>query len=182
VLAVPETMLVDMESAPPATLAAVAERSGAVAPGTGQGFARAVVQFRDGGARRRGQKLDSIEDLLGVKGMNRATLDALRDYISVGGAAATFGGGGATLSPAALDLLERLGPERRAESPELQVPASAPPGAGVDSQGPFRVDALVRRGGDVWLRRRWVSLGGGAESLPWRFTRTEPVRMVPRSR
>jgi type II secretory pathway component PulK len=181
VLAIPEAMLVDMEAAPPAALAAVAERSGAVAPGAGQSFARAVVQFRDGGARRRGRKLDSIEDLLGVKGMNRATLDALRDYITVGGSAATLGGGGAPFSAATLEQLARLGPESRARSPELQAPGSAPRTPGTDSQGPFRIDALVRRGTDVWLRRRWVRFGGGAESLPWRFTRTEPVRMVPRS-
>ena len=46
--------------------------------------------------------------------------------------------------------------------------------------GAFRVDALVRQDRDVWLRRRWVRLGGGRDGLPWTVTRTEPVRMVPR--
>jgi hypothetical protein len=183
VLAVAESLLVDVATATPALLAALIETTGAADGAAGEGLARAVVQYRDGRGRRGMAGFDSIEDLLAVRGMNRATLDALRDYISVAGGAITAAGGvGAqpAIQQATLLQLQNLAPVTRAADPGLRsLPVSealAATGAG----GRFRIDALVRRGNDVWLRRRWVNLGGGNDGLPWRFTRTEPVRMVPR--
>ncbi len=82
---------------------------------------------------------------------------------------------------ARLNALRGWVPKARAQHPELLARGSIPPGEEQGDGTGYRVDALVRRGGDVWLRRRWVGLGGGQAGLPWSFQRTEPVRMVPRA-
>ena len=113
--------------------------------------------------------------------MNRATRDALRDYISTGGGGPQPAGSGAIQS--ALEQLRYLAPDARATQVDLRPPPGGERSGGGAMAVPtsrYRVDALVRRGNDVWLRRRWVNVGGGRDTLPWRFTRTEPVRMVPR--
>ena len=43
----------------------------------------------------------------------------------------------------------------------------------------FRVDALVKLDETVFLRRRWVDRSTvGVDGLPWRYFRTEAVRVI----
>jgi hypothetical protein len=183
--AVPEEALVDASRASVAEIAAAATASGAVPGGDAAGLARAVVQYRDSPTRR--VRIDSIEDFLGATGVNRAALDALRDYITVGegpGLVRIPGVQSDRPDPefqARLNVLQNWTPAARARHPELLARGRLPADAAVADGGTYRVDALVKRGRDVWLRRRWVASGRGEAGLPWKFTRTEPVRMVPRS-
>ncbi|MEE4110032.1 MAG: hypothetical protein V2I24_11820 [Halieaceae bacterium] len=179
VLAVPGSAFFDVSGASAEELARVAEASGAVAAGGGTAVARAVVQYRDGSDDRRSYgRLESPEDLLGVAGINRSMLDALRDYIAVGGGR---GRGAAAGDPGqSLRLLRSVAPAARARDNDLNASLAGDAASRVQSSGFYRVDALVRRGQDVWLRRRWIDLGRGGAGLPWSSSRIEPVRIVPR--
>ena len=184
--AVPSGALLDVTRASAAELAAAASASGRVPGGDAMGLARAVVQYRESPNRR--ARIDSIEDLLGANGVNRAALDALRDYVVVGQTSRL-----ALVSnkqpdkpnaqfQSRVSVLQNWAPEGRAKHPELLARARLPEDAVSGDARGYRVDALVRRDRDVWLRRRWVGSGGGRGSgLPWSFSRTEPVRMVPRA-
>lgn len=173
VLALPESLLLDLSSASAAQFAALAEFTGLLSLESGQLVARAVVHYRDGESSM-AQRLNSLEDILNVEGVNRVTLEALRDYVTVSrGAPAAR----ADVPDARVFAqLRQCSPEARAVREDMLAPAFAPPAV----SGAFRVDALIRQDRDVWLRRRWVRLGGGRDGLPWTVTRTEPVRMVPR--
>ena len=177
VLALPENLLLDLSSASAEQFAALVEFSGLLAPEAAQLVARAVVHYRDGdGASSMAHQLNSLEDILNVRGVNRVTLEALRDYVTVsrGAGAARVDVGDAR----AFTQLQQCSPRARALREDMLASESeSAPGA---VSGAFRVDALVRQDRDVWLRRRWVRLGGGRDGLPWTVTRTEPVRMVPR--
>jgi general secretion pathway protein K len=175
VVAVPESILVSVNSASVQELAELLRLTGAATGDGGRAMAMAVVQFRDAGGALGGGRYRSIEDLLRVPRMNRAAVDALRDYVS----AADAVGGGARLTRASLSRLTALTPAARARRESMLAPGNG--GVDASGSGTYRVDALLRRGQDVWLRRRWVTLGGGRDGLPWQFTRTEPVRMVARS-
>lgn len=177
VLALPENLLLDLSSASAEQLAALVEFSGLLAPEAAQLVARAVVHYRDGdGESGMAHQLNSLEDILNVSGVNRVTLEALRDYVTV-----SRGAGAARADVAdarVFTQLQQCSPRARALREDMLASESEPaPGA---VSGAFRVDALVRQDRDVWLRRRWVRLGGGRDGLPWTVTRTEPVRMVPR--
>ena len=177
VLALPENLLLDLSSASAEQFAALVEFSGLLAPEAAQLVARAVVHYRDGdGASSMAHPLNSLEDILNVRGVNRVTLEALRDYVTV-----SRGAGAARVDVAdarVFTQLQQCSPRARARREDMLASESeSAPGA---VSGAFRVDALVRQDRDVWLRRRWVRLGGGRDGLPWTVTRTEPVRMVPR--
>lgn len=181
VLALPENLLLDLSSASAEQLAALVEFSGLLAPEAAQLVARAVVHYRDGGGDGDGElsmahPLNSLEDILNVRGVNRVTLEALRDYVTV-----SRGAGAARADVADARMFAQLQPfsprTRALREDMLASESESAPGA---VSGAFRVDALVRQDRDVWLRRRWVRLGGGRDGLPWTVTRTEPVRMVPR--
>lgn len=173
VLALPESLLLDLSSASAAQFAALAEFTGLLSLESGQLVARAVVHYRDGEPNR-AQRLNSLEDILNVDGVNRVTLEALRDYVTVSRGAQVAR---ADVPDARVfTQLRQCSPEARAVREDMLAPAFAPPAV----SGAFRVDALIRQDRDVWLRRRWVRLGGGRDGLPWTVTRTEPVRMVPR--
>lgn len=177
VLALPENLLLDLSSASAEQFAALVEFSGLLAPEAAQLVARAVVHYRDGdGALSMAHQLNSLEDILNVRGVNRVTLEALRDYVTV-----SRGAGAARADVADARMftqLQQCSPRARALREDMLASESeSAPGA---VSGAFRVDALVRQDRDVWLRRRWVRLGGGRDGLPWTVTRTEPVRMVPR--
>ncbi|CAN0594209.1 unnamed protein product [Ectocarpus sp. 12 AP-2014] len=189
VVAVSEDLMVNVNTASAADIGSAIIASGQVDPEAARVLARSVVNFRDGRSRdgrtRRQGSFKALEDLLSVPGFNRAVLDAARDYLVVyRSAGAAVSGAGATSMSAARgqqQKLRGLAPETRAEHPEL-APSYAG-GRGSESAalaGLLRIDAMVRRGSDVWLRRRWARLGTGQGSLPWQFTRTEPVRMVAR--
>ena len=174
VLAVPESLLLDLSSASAGQLAALAEFTGLAPPASGQPFAEAVVHYRDvESSGVRAQPLDSLEDILNVSGVNRVTLEALRDYVTV-----SRGAGAAVPGARVFTQLQQFSPQARARREDMLAPALEPTAA--PASGAFRVDALVRQDRDVWLRRRWVRLGGGRDGFPWTVTRTEPVRMVPR--
>ena len=177
VLALPENRLLDLSSASAEQLATLVEFSGLLAPEAAQLVARAVVHYRDGdGESSMAHPLNSLEDILNVRGVNRVTLEALRDYVTVSrGASAAR----ADVADARMfTQLQPFSPRARALREDMLASESeSAPGA---VSGAFRVDALVRQDRDVWLRRRWVRLGGGRDGLPWTVTRTEPVRMVPR--
>ena len=177
VLALPENLLLDLSSASAEQLAALIEFSGLLAPEAAQLVARAVVHYRDGdGESSMAHPLNSLEDILNVRGVNRVTLEALRDYVTV-----SRGAGAARADVAdarVFTQLQQCSPRARALREDMLASEfESTPGA---VSGAFRVDALVRQDRDVWLRRRWVRLGGGRDGLPWTVTRTEPVRMVPR--
>ena len=177
VLALPENLLLDLSSASAEQLAALLEFSGLLLPEAAQLVARAVVHYRDGdGESSMAHQLNSLEDILNVRGVNRVTLEALRDYVTV-----SRGAGGARVDVAdarVFTQLQQCSPRARALREDMLASEfESAPGA---VSGAFRVDALVRQDRDVWLRRRWVRLGGGRDGLPWTVTRTEPVRMVPR--
>ena len=175
VLALPENLLLDLSSASAEQLAALVEFSGLLAPEAAQLVARAVVHYRDGdGESSMAHQLNSLEDILNVRGVNRVTLEALRDYVTVSRGAARADVADARM----FTQLQPFSPRARALREDMLASESeSAPGA---VSGAFRVDALVRQDRDVWLRRRWVHLGGGRDGLPWTVTRTEPVRMVPR--
>lgn len=177
VLALPENLLLDLSSASAEQFAALVEFSGLLAPEAAQLVARAVVHYRDGdGESSMAHPLNSLEDILNVRGVNRVTLEALRDYVTVsrGAVAARVDVADARV----FTQLQQCSPRARALREDMLASDSeSAPGA---VSGAFRVDALVRQDRDVWLRRRWVRLGGGRDGLPWTVTRTEPVRMVPR--
>ena len=177
VLALPENLLLDLSSASAEQLAALVEFSGLLAPEAAQLVARAVVHYRDGdGESSMAHQLNSLEDILNVRGVNRVTLEALRDYVTV-----SRGAGAARADVADARMFTQLQPfSPRARALREDMLASEPESAPGAVSGAFRVDALVRQDRDVWLRRRWVRLGGGRDGLPWTVTRTEPVRMVPR--
>lgn len=179
VLALPENLLLDLSSASAEQFAALVEFSGLLAPEAAQLVARAVVHYRDGdGESSMAHPLNSLEDILNVRGVNRVTLEALRDYVTV-----SRGAGAARAAVAdarVFTQLQQCSPRARALREDMlasEFDSESAPGA---VSGAFRVDALVRQDRDVWLRRRWVRLGGGRDGLPWTVTRTESVRMVPR--
>jgi len=181
VLAIPQSAFVDVAGASAEELAKVIEASGAVAPGGGSVVARAVVQYRDGADGQPYGRLESFEDLLGVAGVDRSMLDALTDYVAVGGSSGRGGGAdGAGTLEQTLRLLRSVAPATRARNNDLDATPVRVAATRPRSSASFRVDALVQRGQDVWLRRRWVSLGRGAAGLPWSSSRIEPVRIVPR--
>jgi len=184
--AVPAEALVDVSSATLAELVAVA-RAARLPGDEAQGLARAVIQYRDSPTRR--VRLDSMEDLLGARGMNRAALDALRDFITVSPlgtrrAARPRAERGSSAdesrAQARVGVIRGWSPAARAADAELRAVGGLPGGGDAAAARLLRVDALVRRDRDVWLRRRWVKPGRGKAGLPWGFQRTEPVRMVPR--
>jgi len=129
-------------------------------------LARAVIEFRDGAGRRRGQSFHSPEDLLRVPGVSRGVYDSVRDYITVEDLAGGYSG------------------KTKVVGARMRQLAAAMSGDGAMVQGPaqhtaetLRVDAIVTIGDREWLRRRWVTRGsGGYSQLPWRFVRTEAAR------
>ena len=177
VLALPENLLLDLSSASAEQFAALVEFSGLLLPEAAQPVAQAVVHYRDGdGESSMAHPLNSLEDILNVRGVNRVTLEALRDYVTV-----SRGAGAARADVADARVFTQLQPfSPRARAAREDMLASEPESAPGAVSGAFRVDALVRQDRDVWLRRRWVRLGGGRDGLPWTVTRTEPARMVPR--
>jgi hypothetical protein len=76
VVAVPESILVSVNSASVQELAELLRLTGAATGDGGRAMAMAVVQFRDAGGALGGGRYRSIEDLLRVPRMNRAAVDA----------------------------------------------------------------------------------------------------------
>lgn len=129
-------------------------------------LARAVIEFRDGIAGRRKGSFHSPEDLLRVPGISRGVYDGVRDYITV----KSLAGG--------------LDSDNEYTEAGLEQLDAAMSGEGVLVEGEaqhaaesLRIDAIVKIGGQQWLRRRWATLDeSGYSQLPWRFARTEAAR------
>jgi general secretion pathway protein K len=187
VVAVPVSWLVDINAAPLELLATGVAATGAVDAERARALAGAVVQWRSAQpGSGRAQRFSATEDLLGVAGMDRATLDGVRDFLAEPAA----GSGLSQWGPPARQSLEavfKLSPHRRVVA-TVNSEGSVPGGAGaVDVQvvanlaqraGAYRVDAIVETDGKHWLRRRWIDTSLAARGAPWRHVRTEPVRVI----
>ncbi|MEM1404589.1 MAG: hypothetical protein AAGG55_14725 [Pseudomonadota bacterium] len=177
VVAVPAGWLVDLNAAPIPVIARALRMSGAMGPEQSRVMAEAVVQWRrsrssDGAA----QRFKATEDLLGVNGVDRATLDSVRDFVAAPGTARGLAQVGPR-SQLALQAALSLSPKRRVSSGAALAPL--PPGLGFSGRsGSFRVDAIVDAGGRRWLRRRWVNTADASDGMPWRIVRTEPARVI----
>jgi len=197
---VPVTGLVDLNLASEELLGLLFADS--VELGDGQVLARNVVEWRsseDGnsagtagwnelGASPRQGRFEAIEDLLLVPGVNRDIFEHIKESVYV----AEQGQAGVDWRSAPVSVLAVLnsGDEESAlalaQSRVLdsQGDASIPSGMNMlfQEEQPlpiFRVDALVNVDGMNYQRRRWVDRGqSGADGLPWRFFRTEPVTVL----
>ena len=144
----------------------IADEQGRIWDMSPAALARAVVEFRDGNGRNRGQTFHSPEDLLRVPGVSRGVYDAVRDYITVDGLAGGYGG-----KPKSMDVkLRQLQAVMAGQGALME-------GSAQHAAESLRVDAIVQIGDRAWLRRRWVSFGeGGYSQLPWQYVRTEAAR------
>lgn len=170
VLAINQEVLVDINNATPRLM-----QDAFVAAGMGGDRAtvlgNAVVQWRRDAVRAGARSFTTIEDLIAVPDLDRTALDAVRDFVAVPEAGrGLFQSGGRARRN--LEMLRMAAPAVRGDA---LVNAGGVAGRGRN----LRVDAIVTIGDRPWLRRRWVSLGKGSNGLPWRVTRTEPVRIVP---
>jgi hypothetical protein len=177
--------LINLRSAPRNLLVSMFRLGNGVSLEEAQTMAANVVKLK--ASQRAGDNRDSsnkirfnaIEDLLRVEGMNRAALDAARDLVVVGGSGNSRGADWSAAPPAVLAVLSDAYPEKAASYAAGENGNNKPAGGRTGSSGGYRIDALVRYGDQTWLRRRWFTLGGSASGqLPWRFYRTEPVRVV----
>jgi general secretion pathway protein K len=181
---VPTSGLIDLNGASVDLLSALFTLAGALDNAEAQTIANNVIEWRSKSGPAAGNsapiaRFSTIEDILRVEGVSRSLLDAVRDYVVVGmGSRRSMDW---SLAPEhILAVVEKFDPQQ-AESVRLRAAAAAEGAEGrapVDG-GAFRVDARVRYGDKVWLRRRWVSLGAASDSLqPWKIVRTEASRVV----
>ncbi len=177
VVAMPADWLVDLNAAPYPVLARAFWLSGAAEPERAEVLARAVVQWRRSrSSSSAATRLKSTEDLLGVNGVDRATLDSVRDFVSEPSTARGLAKVGRR-SQLALQAAANFSPSNRVATSDGS--AGVPPGLGFNGRsGAFRVDAIVEAGGRSWLRRRWVDTASASDGMPWRIVRTEPARVV----
>ncbi len=137
---------------------------------------------RAGAQRGGGRRFIAVEDLLRIDGVNRALFDAVRDYLAVGEGTRRATDWGAAPEEL-MAVLREADPRAAALAARRRDPGNNAAGqAGslpVPQGGAYRVDAVVRYGDDLWLRRRWVKMGTHSGSrLPWQFSRTEAPRVV----
>tara|TARA_R110000823_G_scaffold295738_5_gene415660 strand:+ start:42152 stop:43042 length:891 start_codon:yes stop_codon:yes gene_type:complete len=199
---IPLTGLVDLNQAPEELL----ERVFASAPGLEEAqalnIASTVVEWRsasagvqdtgmgnnmaleDGDSEMRHARFEAIEDMLLVPGVDRRIFEALRDQVYV----SQRGQPGVDWRAASVGVLQAVGDLTREQAREIaqrDVEETTAPAEfdlafqQSDDLASYRVDAVVATGGQTFLRRRWVERGAsGADRLPWRFFRSEPVRAV----
>jgi hypothetical protein len=178
VVAVGASMLVDLNRADAELLSRTLEMAGAAPAAAARVLADAIVQWRPPGRGPGGAlgRYAALEDLLQVEGVNRVMLDAARDYLAVLPDVSAQAAWNAR-APILLRQLAALRPASRARHAQLQSEGLdlLQPGAG----RVLRVDALMRLGARVWLRRCWVDSGQGSAALPWTTLRREPAAIVP---
>ena len=183
--------LIDLRKAPRELLATLFQARAGASAEEARTMADNVLKLQPGQYGSMGQReskkarLNAVEDVLRAGGVGRATLDAIRDVVVVGGGAGTVGVDWSVAPPEVLAVLAATNPDKAA----ALAASAAGSGDGNKKFGgrsgvsgkAFRIDALVRDGDQTWLRRRWVTLGGRrSEGLPWRFYRTEFARVVSR--
>lgn len=169
----PTVGLIDLNRAPRELLVNLFSAV-AIPRGDAEILADNVIQWRSPSLAGPGQRIDSIESLLAIDGFDRVRIDAMRDLVSSGLSGAGF-------------FSAKHAPEAVRKIVSMQEPGAdnKPDGARRGERAApqradaYRVDAMIDYGGRRWLRRRWVRMGSAAHSeLPWRFTRTEPPRVL----
>lgn len=184
---VPAAGFINLGTASQEVLAALFMLAGQL-PGDEANFlADNVVKWREGRLDpedkiAHANEFQAIEDLLRVDGVSRTLLDNVRDYI-VAGSLAGSSTNWAVAPEALLQILEMANPEEleRVSSERGKL------AGGVQEEvqslsGTYRADALVAYGDQVWLRRRWVTIGSMPGSqLPWHVARSEPPRIYEQS-
>lgn len=180
VLAVPSSMLIDMNSATPEVLQQTLIASGAVMPADAQRVASAIVQWRTArqAAGSAVARFKTLEDVVQVEGLNRSAWDRLRDYAVANRSSSSIAGRGPGAVDRTLDALTVLSPDARASRQSLLASSPDEPAGLQRRKGDYRVDAMLRYGDRTWLRRRWVRADVGRGGFPWRFLRTEPARII----
>jgi DNA uptake protein ComE-like DNA-binding protein len=184
---VPSNGLLDINTASLDYLAILFSKVGGLDAETANGVADNVVKWRGGSgsaaraSTRSARRFTVMEDLLRVDGVNRALLDAIRDYIAVGDRRQR--GTNWSASPDSLLGILRDADPGKAASLARQRGNAAAEGKGLPARvgrgGMYRADATVRYGDDLWLRRRWIKMEAQSGSgLPWRVFRTEAPRMI----
>jgi general secretion pathway protein K len=170
----PADVLVNIETVNASILMGLFQMTVDNPPMAPAGLAAAVIRYRDGVGRRNGHKFHSLEDLLAVPEIDRGVFDAVQDYIVV----TDLGGGnrpGGAIAAQAGGNFGKIAAAMRGEGELLQ-------GVLQHQAEALRVDALVTIGDQQWLRRRWVKLGSAEySSLPWRVTRSESARPLPKA-
>lgn len=180
VVAVPAALLVDVNAASPEVLERTLIAAGAAGSAGARRMTDAIVQWREARpAVGTGKgRFKTLEDVVQVEGVNRAAWDALREYIVAVPSVRDSVRVGLYAVDQTLDTLAMLSPRERIGHPDLLASVPADTSRVQRRGGDYRVDAMVRLGDRTWLRRRWVSSGGGNGGFPWRFLRTEPARIV----
>ena len=140
----------------------------------------------------RHDSFEAIEDLLLVPGMDRTVFEAVRDAVSVseaGQAGVDWISAPASVLLALGDVDEEFALElvkSRAEesAQDLMAPLELDMGFQESTAlSSFRVDAVVKLDETVFRRRRWVDRStAGADGLPWRYFRTEAVRVISQAK
>ncbi len=177
---VPAAGLIDINRAQPEVLVALFVLAGRLPEEQARLLAESVVKSR--AAVGPGRRLDAIEDLLRLPGASRTLLDSVRDLIVVGDS--VQGSNWALAPEEVLEVLARADPAQadavRARRGGTGVGGARMAGGQTASRsGSYRADAIVRYGDKTWLRRRWISIEtSSSTALPWRFTRTEPPRVL----
>ncbi|MFK8050473.1 MAG: hypothetical protein AB8B81_18775 [Halioglobus sp.] len=187
---VPVSGLIDLNSASPQMLASLFRVHGGLSEVDAQILGDTVVNWRATGGGRGGRptRFSAIEDVLRVDGVNRGVLDGIRDSIAVGNSRRSAIDW-SQAPQSVLDVLAKLNPDKalkqldRIAAGQSNTNNNRLSSIGSSSRsgslGSYRVDALVRVGDQIWLRRRWAASGTtGAGKLPWRFVRTEPPRVL----
>lgn len=183
---VPGSGLLDVFNAPPKLLAALFTQRGGIPAGEAKQLADNVVELRSP-ARRRGPgrmsrdveaPLSTPEDLLRVPGFSRTLLDAIGDVIrAVPGSRDRLNW--SAMPDGVLKALAEGNPVRAEDIASRRQRAGGKRLWNPRQEDLFRVDAVIQYGGQRWLRRLWVKVGGGGRSeLPWQVVRTEPPRVL----
>jgi hypothetical protein len=79
------------------------------------------------------------------------------------------------------EILDVLAVANPAQADAVRARRSSPGAGGqtISRSSAYRADAIVRYGDKTWLRRRWISIEtSSSTALPWRYTRTEPPRVL----
>jgi general secretion pathway protein K len=180
---VPTAGLIDLNSVSGPILASLFAATGRLGPSEAQIIADNVIKWRSSKSRR--VKFAAMEDLLRVDGVTRTLLDAIHDYIVVGGSGRR-GTQWSLSSGAVLAIMQEANPKKAEEilrQRESLFEGVTEPGAEAGNRAilgdNLRADATVYYGDQAWLRRRWVSMKqAGVSQLPWHSRRVEAPRVI----
>ncbi len=193
VVLTPLSGLVDLNMAPEDLLAVLFSSAAGLSESAAYELASSVVEWRasaiEGVSEGAGGRFEVLEDLMMVEGVDRNVFEAVQGSICV----SQTGRSGVDWVSAPVSVLRALGGMDEASAIALvlsrlgggtEIPE---PPAALDLRyqqatmsSAYRADAMVMLDNAVYLRRRWVDRERvGADGLPWQFTRTEPVRVVP---